>query len=86
MKKGITMLKDSIEGLKIPNGYVPCVCAQSGSAGPRLLCPWNFLGKNTGVGGHFPLQGSNMPLFHLPPWRADLLLLASPGKPRYVLN
>ena len=23
----------------------------------RLLCPWNFLGKNTGVGCHFPLQG-----------------------------
>ena len=32
MKKGITMLKDSIEGLKIPNGYVPCMCAQSDSA------------------------------------------------------
>ena len=31
----------------------------------RLLCPWNFLGKNTGVGCHsllprnFPTQGSN---------------------------
>ena len=31
----------------------------------RLLCPWNFPGKNTGVGGHsllqgiFPTQGSN---------------------------
>ena len=23
----------------------------------RLLCPWNFLGKNTGVGCHFLLQG-----------------------------
>ena len=23
----------------------------------RLLCPWDFLGKNTGVGGHFLLQG-----------------------------
>ena len=22
----------------------------------RLLCPWNFLGKNTGVGCHFLLQ------------------------------
>ena len=22
----------------------------------RLLCPWNFLGKNTGVGFHFLLQ------------------------------
>ena len=31
----------------------------------RLLCPWNFLSKNTGMGGHFlpqeifPTQGSN---------------------------
>ena len=23
----------------------------------RLLCPWNFPGKNTGVGFHFLLQG-----------------------------
>ena len=23
----------------------------------QLLCPWNFPGKNTGVGCHFPLQG-----------------------------
>ena len=23
----------------------------------RLLCPWDFLGKSTGVGCHFPLQG-----------------------------
>ena len=23
----------------------------------RLLCPWDFLGKNTGVGCHFLLQG-----------------------------
>ena len=23
----------------------------------RFLCPWNFLGKNTGVGCHFLLQG-----------------------------
>ena len=24
---------------------------------PALLCPWNSLGKNTGVGFHFLLQG-----------------------------
>ena len=23
----------------------------------RLLCPWDFPGKNTGMGCHFPLQG-----------------------------
>ena len=37
----------------------------------RLLCPWNFLGKNIGVGCHallqeiFPTQGSNPQLLHL---------------------
>ena len=24
---------------------------------PRLLCPWEFSGKNIGVGCHFLLQG-----------------------------
>ena len=55
-------------------------CVHSGvqlSGGPwtvapaRLLCPWNFLGKNTGVGcrfllwGIFPTQGLNSRLLHL---------------------
>ena len=37
----------------------------------RLLCPWNFPGKNTEVGCHFLLQGifltqgSNLHLLHL---------------------
>ena len=36
----------------------------------RLLCPWDSLGKNTGVGCHFllqgifPTQGSNLGLLH----------------------
>ena len=36
----------------------------------RLLCPWDFPGKNTGVGSHFLLQGifptlgSNLGLLH----------------------
>ena len=42
-----------------------CVCAQScvipWSVATRLLCPWNFPGKNTGVGSHFLLQGSSGP-------------------------
>ena len=44
----------------------------------RLLCPWDFPGKNTGVGCHFllqgifPTQGSNPHLLH---WQADSLLL-----------
>ena len=44
----------------------------------RLLCPWNFPGKNTGVGCHFLLrrsltQGSNLNLLL---WQADSLLLS----------
>ena len=37
----------------------------------RLLCPWDFPGKNTGEGCHFllqgifPTQGSNLRLLHL---------------------
>ena len=60
-----------------------CVCALSSSVmfDPlkphemqlvRLLCPWNFLGKNIGVDCHFllqgiiPTEGSNLYLFCLP--------------------
>ena len=49
----------------------------------RLLCPWDFSGKNTGVGCHLLLQGidttqgSDPGLLH---WQADSLPLAPPGK------
>ena len=45
----------------------------------RLLCPWDFLGKNTGVGCHFLhqgmflIQGSNPRLLH---WQAGSLPLS----------
>ena len=50
----------------------------------KLLCPWNFLGHNIGVGCHFPLQGIfptqglNLRLLH---WQADSLLLSHQGSP-----
>ena len=50
----------------------------------RLLCPWDFPGKNTGVGSHsllqgiFPTQESNLGLPH---WQVDSLLSEPPGKP-----
>ena len=53
----------------------------------RLLCPWDFPGKNTGVGCHallqeiFPTQESNPHLLDLLHWQADSLPLAPPGKP-----
>ena len=36
----------------------------------RPLCPWNFPGKNTGVGSHFFLQG----IFLTQGWNPCLLL------------
>jgi len=53
----------------------------------RLLCPWNFPGKNTGVGCHFllqgifPTQGSNPHLLGLLHWWADSVPLPHLGSP-----
>ena len=50
----------------------------------RFLCPWDFLGKNTGVGCHFflqgilPIQGLNPHLLH---WQKDSFTTEPPGKP-----
>ena len=49
----------------------------------RLLCPWDYPGKTTGVGSYsllqviFPTQGSNPGLLH---WQADSLPSEPPGK------
>ena len=53
----------------------------------RLLCPWNFPDKNTGVGCHFllqgifPIQGLNLGLLRLLHWQADSFTTVPPGKP-----
>ena len=53
----------------------------------RLLCPWNFPGKNTGVGSRsllqriFPIQGSNP---GLPNCRQILYCLSHLGSPRIL--
>ena len=45
----------------------------------KLLCPWDFPGKNTGAGCHFPLQGifpaqgSKPGLLYLLHWQVDSL-------------
>ena len=55
----------------------------------RVLCPWDFLGRNTGVGCHFllqgifPTQGSNS---RSPASRADALPSEPPGKPTYFTD
>ena len=51
----------------------------------KLLCPWDFPGKNTGVGCHFLLQGifpaqrSDPHLLYLLHWQAGSLLLSHVG-------
>ena len=37
------------------------LCNPNGLQSTRLLSPWDFLGKNTGMGCHFLLQGSSQP-------------------------
>ena len=52
---------------------------------PRLLCPWDFLGKNGSVGFHFLFwgifltQGSNPHLLLLLHWQVDSSLLSHQG-------
>ena len=54
-----------------------------------LLSPWNFPGKNTGVGCHFllqrifPTQRSNLYLMYLLHWQAHSLPLHHLGSPNY---
>ena len=55
----------------------------------RLLCPQDFIGKNTGVGCHFllqgifPTQGSNLSFLRLLHWPADSLPLHRLGSPSF---
>ena len=56
----------------------------------RLLCPWNFPGKNTGVGHHglhegiFPTQGSNPCTLRPLHGQAGSLPLCHRGSPLYI--
>ena len=66
---GLLFYWDTIEGREKPT---------------RLLCSWDFPGKDTGVGCHFllqgifPTQGSNLCLLH---WHVDYLPLSHSGNP-----
>ena len=57
-----------------PTLWGPMNCSPS-----RLLCPWDFPGKDTEVDCHFllqgifPTQGSNSHLLHLLDWQVDSL-------------
>ena len=59
---------------------------------PRLLCPWDFPGKNTGVGCHFLLQGifatqgSKPCLLHLLYWQVESLSLRHLSSLLYIVK
>ena len=70
-----------------------CVCLRPYELQPtRLFYPWNFPGKNTGVGCHFllqgifPTEGSNPQLLHLLHWQVDSFPLAPPVESEDCLN
>ena len=56
-----------------------------------LLSPWNFPGKNSGMGCHFllqgvfPTQGLNPHHLCILHWQADSLPTVPPGKPNHSL-
>ena len=79
-------------------GFNVCVCSvMSNSWWPqglklaRLLCPWNFPGKNTGLGCHFlcqgiiPTQELNLHFLCLLHWQVDSLPLTPPQKPLVLM-
>ena len=61
----------------------PTLCNPVDCSFAKLLCPWSFLGKNSGKGCHFllqgifPTQGRNMRLLHLLYWQADFYQCAT---------
>ena len=61
--------KDGVS-VSVSHSVMPDSLQPQGLQPTRLLCPWDFPGKNTGVGRHFllqgifPIQGSNPGLLH----------------------
>ena len=56
---------------------------------PTRLCPWNFPGKNTGVGCHFLSRGSSSPRDqpHVSSLAGRFSITEPPGKPnKAILN
>ena len=68
-----------------PDSFRVCVYAQSCLTLYRLLCPWDFPGKNTLAGGHFQFegifltQGFELESLVLPVLAARFFTIAPPG-------
>ena len=71
------------DGVKVKSLSRVWLCANPWTVAHQVLCPWDFPGKNTGVGCHFLLQeifltwGSNPILLHC----RQILYRLPPGKP-----
>ena len=69
-----------------------CLSGSPWTLPARFLWPWDFPGKNTGVGYHallqgiFPTQGSNLSLLLFINWQMDSLRLGPPGNVCVWLN
>ena len=86
--------------LTVCTSWTYCVCVLSHFSHVQLLCnpmdcslcPWDFPGKNTGVGCHyllqgiFPTQGFKPHLLSLLHWQADSLPSEPPGKSMKLLS
>ena len=69
------------KGVCVVISVMPDSLRSCGLSPPRPLCPWDFPGKNTGVGCYALLQGLNPHLLCLLYRQASSLPLAPPGKP-----
>ena len=78
--KNLTLLANPFVLQLLSRSVVSTLLRPHGLLPARLLCPWEFPGKNTGVGCHallqriFPTQGLNPRLLHL---QADYLLMTT---------
>ena len=84
LKKKVKVTAKSTVFVCVCDSVMPNSLQPHGLQPTRLLYPWDSPVKNTGVGCHALLQGSNQHLYLscLGRW---LLYLALPGKPTYVL-
>ena len=87
MEKIIPLLLSSSNSCVLDAQLCPTLCNPMDYSPARLLSPWDFSGKNTGVGCHFlfqgifPTQGSNLSFLHC---RQILYHLSHQGSPMKV--
>ena len=74
--------RDNMNGVCVLSSSVMSDSLQpSGLQPTRLLCPWDFLGKNTGSCCHFLLQGIKLMCLASPTVEGGLFIIVPPGKP-----